>query len=221
MALITLTMLWRLANLGVLSLRSHDTMAGNLTCNLWSPWSISLVICNTPSMYSIYSHDCQLVTFEANVANEISLIAARSWAVWLESSSIAFARYHWYTCFPRRIISYLYISLIFLRILATDNGCSSWSILMSVVMWIPLSAPIARAALRVSAALNGQLGYSHVLSPIVIAVISFTCPFSFSFIASSTAISQNGLIDIFKPLSSTLVFSGLTLTYGNKLNAWP
>lgn len=66
---------------------------------------------------------------------------------------------------------------------------------------IALSAPRASACLKLSAA---------YLGPIVTATISEIIFFSFILTASSTAISQNGLIVIFTPYKS--IPSGLTLT---------
>jgi len=44
--------------------------------------------------------------------------------------------------------------IIFWKTFATARGCKSWSILLSVTMWMPVSAPIARAVRRVSSALG-------------------------------------------------------------------
>jgi len=71
------------------------------------------------------------------------------------------------------------------------------------VIWIALSAPKARECLKASA---------KVLGPIDNAITSLTMFFSFSLTASSTAISQKGLM-IYLPDKSTPEPSGLTLIF--------
>ena len=81
-------------------------------------------------------------------------------------------------------------SAIAFIIFATFKGVT----LSSDLIKIPLSAPIASAVLIVSWACCG---------PIDRATISSAIPASFSLIASSTAISSNGFIDILTLSSST------------------
>ena len=83
-----------------------------------------------------------------------------------------------------------------LRILATASG----STLPSVLTRMPRSAPMASAVRMVSWACAG---------PIDTATISVALPSSLRRIASSTAISSNGFIDILTLASSTPVPSAL------------
>ena len=87
-----------------------------------------------------------------------------------------------------------------LRIFATASG----STVPSVLTRMPRSAPMASAVRMVSAACAG---------PIETAMISVALPASFSRIASSTAISSKGFIDILTLASSTPEPSDLTLIF--------
>ena len=74
------------------------------------------------------------------------------------------------------------------RILATARGSMSWCTSSAATTRMPRSAPIASAVRIVSAA---------CFTPTETTTISVATPFSFSRIASSTAISSKGFIDIF------------------------
>ena len=115
--------------------------------------------------------------------------AASIWPVWLQSSSIA--------CLPMMTRPGFSASTMALRILATASGSTG----PSTFTRMPRSAPMASAVRMVSAACCG---------PIETAMISVALPASFSRIASSTAISSKGFIDIFTLASSTPEPSALT-----------
>ena len=83
---------------------------------------------------------------------------------------------------------------------ATASGCSS----TSVCTRMPRSAPIAIAVRSVS---------WHACTPHDTATTSVATPFSLSRIASSTAISSNGFIDIFTLAMSTPLWSLFTRTF--------
>ena len=68
------------AILGVFNLKSHVIIAGGLKLIVWRPVSIYRVTSILPSFGS---------TFDANVAWGQSSIPAKSWPVWLQSSSTA------------------------------------------------------------------------------------------------------------------------------------
>ena len=88
-------------------------------------------------------------------------------------------------------------SLTALISFATFNGSTNSSVLINM----PLSAPIASAVRIVSWDCCG---------PIERTIISETVPASLSLIASSTAISSKGFIDILTFASSTPELSDLT-----------
>ena len=71
-------------------------------------------------------------------------------------------------------------------------------------MWMPRSTPIASAVRIVSCACFG---------PMDTATTSLAAPLSFSRIACSTAISQNGFMLIFTFASSTPALSAATRTF--------
>ena len=118
--------------------------------------------------------------------------AASICPVWLESSSIA--------CLPMMMRPGCSAAAMALRIFATASG----SAVPSVFTRMPRSAPMASAVRMVSAACAG---------PIDTAMISVALPASFSRIASSTAISSKGFIDILTLESSTPEPSDLTLIF--------
>ncbi|CFN69296.1 Uncharacterised protein [Bordetella pertussis] len=120
----------------------------------------------------------------ANVACGQSSSAASICPVWLASSSIA--------CLPRITSCGCSLSTSALSSLATASGCSSASVCTSTAR----SAPIAIAVRSVS---------WHCAAPQETATTSVTAPFSLSRVASSTAISSNGFMDIFTLAMSTPV----------------
>ncbi|OWW21643.1 hypothetical protein AYR66_21300 [Noviherbaspirillum denitrificans] len=91
------------------------------------------------------------------------------------------------------------LSTTALSSLATASGCNSASVSTST----PRSAPIAIAVRRVS---------WHWVTPQDTAMISVALPPSFRRVASSTAISSNGFIDILTLAISTPLPSDLTRT---------
>src|SRR5262245_7392289 len=103
-------------------------------------------------------------------------------------------------CLPRITRPGFSASTRALRILATARGSTGASVLIRM----PRSAPIASAVRMVSDACCG---------PTETATISVALPASFSRIASSTAISSNGFIDILTLASSTPEPSALTRTF--------
>src|SRR5436190_3974835 len=157
------------------------------------PPSTSRVTLAPPSTNSI---------LEANVACGQPSSAASIWPVWFESSSIA--------CLPRMIIPGCSSSATPFQILATASGSTSSSVCTSTAR----SAPMARAVRRLSWALAG---------PIETTTISVAAPFSRRRIASSTAISSNGFIDILTLARSTpepsILTLGLTLKSITRLTA--
>lgn len=125
---------------------------------------------------------------------------ASIWPVWLESSSIA--------CLPRIIKSGFCSSAIAFRSFATPRG---WSLLSSATStWIALSAPIAKAVLKVSWAFA---------DPHETAMISVEGNLSLMRTASSTAISSKGFM-LCLTLRSTSVFAGFTRTLTAEGRCW-
>mmetsp|Transcript_21498 Transcript_21498/g.60023 ORF Transcript_21498/g.60023 Transcript_21498/m.60023 type:complete len:205 (-) Transcript_21498:144-758(-) len=173
---------------GSLSRRSAVTTAGKGIVTSWMPASTSLATFSD-------ALSAATSTFEAEPACGQPMSPARSAPVWLLSSSIA--------CLPMSTIEGFSFSTTLAMSFATARGCSSWSVLMGVFKWIARSAPIASACRSVSAHLSG---------PAETATSSFTWPFSFSRMPSSTAISQKGFIDILTLSSSTAVMSFFTRT---------
>mmetsp|Transcript_21499 Transcript_21499/g.60027 ORF Transcript_21499/g.60027 Transcript_21499/m.60027 type:complete len:205 (-) Transcript_21499:144-758(-) len=173
---------------GSLSRRSAVTTAGKGMLTSWIPASTSFATFSD-ALSSATS------TFEADPACGQPKIPASMAPVWLLSSSMA--------CFPMSTSEGFSFSTTLAINFATASGCSSWSVRMGVFRWIARSAPIAKAWRNVSAHLSG---------PAETATSSFTWPFSFSRMPSSTAISQKGFIDILTLSSSTAVMSFFTRT---------
>ncbi|MCY1244951.1 hypothetical protein D9M72_580530 [compost metagenome] len=151
------------------------TIAGSLSVSVSSPPSTSRVTVALPSASS---------TLLANVACGQSSSAASIWPVWLASSSMA--------CLPRITSCGCSLSTSAFSSLATASGCSSASVCTST----PRSAPMAMAVRSVS---------WHCATPQDTATTSATAPFSFRRVASSTAISSKGFMDIFTLAISTPV----------------
>ncbi len=159
------------------------TTAGSASSTVSSPPSISRVTLSISPSIS---------TTEAKVACGQPSSAASIWPVWLESSSIA--------CLPRMTSSGLSSATTLASSLATPRG----SIVSSVLIRRPRSPPMASAWRICSWAFSG---------PIETMTTSLATPFSFRRIASSTAISQKGFIDIFTLARSTPDWSGFTRTF--------
>ena len=149
------------------------TIAGSVRLTVCRPPSTSRVTSRLPAPASI---------LYAKVPCGQPSSAPSIWPVWFESSSIA--------CLPRMTSSGPSRSTTAFRSLATASGSQATSVFTRIAR----SAPIASAVRSVSCAACG---------PIDTATISLTVPFSFRRIASSTAISSNGFIDIFTFASST------------------
>src|SRR5579864_9298203 len=151
----------------------------------------SRTVCSPPSTSRVTSTlSPSMTTLDAKVPCGQFSSAASIWPVWLQSSSIA--------CLPRMIRPGCSASAMALRIFATAKGSTA---LPSVFTRMPRSAPMASAVRMVSAACCG---------PIEAQTISVALPASLSRIASSTAISSNGFIDILTLPSSTPEPSALT-----------
>ena len=158
------------------------TMAGNANDTVSRPPSTSRVTTALPS---------SITTLEAKVACGQPSRAASIWPVWLQSSSMA--------CLPRIISCGCSLSASAFKSLATARGCSSTSVSISTAR----SAPIAIAVRKVS---------WHCVTPQETATTSVALPASLRRIASSTAISSNGFIDILTLAISTPLPSDLTRT---------
>ena len=154
--------------------------------------AFSFTVCKPPSTSRVTSTASPSMTIlEAKVPCGQPSKAASICPVWLLSSSIA--------CLPMMTRPGFSSSTIFFRIFATASGSTD----ASVFTRMPRSAPIARPVRMVSA---------HCAGPIDTQTISVALPASFSRIASSTAISSKGFIDIFTLASSTPEPSDLTRT---------
>ena len=154
--------------------------AGSFTSMVSSPPSTSRVI---------FALSASSLSFEAKVACGQPSSAASIWPVWLQSSSIA--------CLPRMTSRGASLAMMALRSFATASGSSTWS----VRTWMPRSAPMASAVRIVS---------WHCAGPMETATISVAVPASLRRIASSTAISSKGFIDILTLAVSTPVLSAFT-----------
>src|SRR5262249_4888240 len=170
------------AQRGSFNRRSVVIRAGVFSLTTTSPASTSRVTVKPPS---------SIGSLEAKVACGQPSRPASIWPVWLQSSSIA--------CLPRMTSPGCSLAMTAFSSLATASGCSS----TSVSTWMPRSAPMARAVRMVS-----WLDWA----PQETATISVALPASFSRMASSTAISQNGFMAILTLAVSTPVPSALTRT---------
>mmetsp|Transcript_23691 Transcript_23691/g.54621 ORF Transcript_23691/g.54621 Transcript_23691/m.54621 type:complete len:241 (-) Transcript_23691:65-787(-) len=179
-------MLGSLAYRGSFRRRSAVTTSGVPTWITSVPLSVSRSAVTPPSAN---------VSSEAMVACGQPSMAASMGPVCAQSPSI--------DCLPSRTTSGASFSTISFSSFATASGWSSWSRRMSVVTWMPRSAPMARAVLICSCAFFG---------PTDTATISVAVFPSFMRIASSTAISQKGFIDIFTFASSTPFLSAAMRT---------
>src|SRR5579862_282311 len=151
----------------------------------------SFTVCRPPSTSRVtMMASPSSATLDANVPCGQPSSAASIWPVWLQSSSIA--------CLPRMMRPGCSASAMALRIFATAKGSTAAP---SVFTRMPRSAPMASAVRMVSAACCG---------PIEAQTISVALPASLRQIASSTAISSNGFIDILTLPSSTPEPSALT-----------
>mmetsp|Transcript_15240 Transcript_15240/g.28579 ORF Transcript_15240/g.28579 Transcript_15240/m.28579 type:complete len:203 (-) Transcript_15240:199-807(-) len=170
-------MLGSVAYRGSLRRRSQVSTAGASSSSVSVPVSVSR---------STVSLAPSAATPAAKVACGQPSSPASIGPVWALSPSIA--------CLPRITRSTSSSFATAANSFATASGSSSWSIRASVFKWMPLSAPIAKAVRIVSWAFAG---------PIEHAMTSDATFFSFNRMASSTAFSQKGFIDIFTLFSST------------------
>mmetsp|Transcript_21045 Transcript_21045/g.37931 ORF Transcript_21045/g.37931 Transcript_21045/m.37931 type:complete len:241 (+) Transcript_21045:96-818(+) len=180
-------MLGSFAYRGSLRRRSAVTTSGVPTLITSVPLSVSRSTVAPPSSN---------VSSEAMVACGQPIIAASIGPVCAQSPSI--------DCLPRRTTSGASFSITSLSSFATASGCRSLSRRRSVVTCTPRSAPMARAVLICSWACFG---------PTDTATTSVAVFASFIRIASSTAISQKGFIDIFTFASSTPFLSAAMRTF--------
>mmetsp|Transcript_1344 Transcript_1344/g.3582 ORF Transcript_1344/g.3582 Transcript_1344/m.3582 type:complete len:247 (+) Transcript_1344:992-1732(+) len=167
---------------GSFSRRSVVTTAGVRSPTVSRPPSTS----RTTS--SLWPPSCTS-SCDANVPWGHPSSPASIWPVWLLSPSML--------CLPISTRSGSCRATMARSSLARARGSRS----ASVCTCSPRSAPIAMAVLSVS---------WHCLGPMDTATTSVASFFSFSLTASSTAISQNGFIDIFTDAVSTPDPSGLT-----------
>ena len=175
------------------------TIAGSFTFRTCSPPSTSrTTVAASPS----------ISTFEAKVACGQPSSAASICPVAFMSLSIA--------CLPAITSPGASASITAFRSFATAKGSMSWFTSSEATTRIARSAPMASAVLSVSCA---------CLTPIETATTSSARPFSFSRIASSTAISSKGFMLILtlarstpdpSPFTRTLTLKSITRLTGTR-----
>src|SRR6056297_1543753 len=167
---------------GSLRRRSEVSTAGRSTSSVSSPASTSRVTVAVSPSRS---------TLEAKVAWGRCHRAASIWPVWLQSSSIA--------CLPRKTIFGSSFSTSFSSARAAASGWISSSVTTCSARSAPMARPVRSCCWQ-------------SLPPIEQTMTSSALPASLIRRASSSAISSNGLIDIFTPSVSTPEPSDLTRT---------
>mmetsp|Transcript_1776 Transcript_1776/g.6853 ORF Transcript_1776/g.6853 Transcript_1776/m.6853 type:complete len:260 (+) Transcript_1776:363-1142(+) len=181
-------MLGSLGYRGVFKRKSAVTRHGRSTLTVSMPASVSRsIVADAPSAATS--------TLEAKVTCGHWSSSASMGPVVALSPSMA--------CLPRMTRSGASRLATSARSRAVASGWSSWSSRSSVATWTARSAPIASADLSVS---------TDCFGPTETATTSDATPASFSLIASSHAISQNGFIDILTLERSTPEASGATRT---------